>query len=168
MRGPLTGRLIQYYSFPLEKKNGKGPKHMAPLWNKQAKKWKSGSAHAQMRWGPNPGALRRTCMPSVCVCVGGGGTLIYINIYPKIKYFSESPQNIEIKRFWTPKNGLSLHMCENTKSPPASMLVHEATVCPSVSFIWACKGFIIELVWWDSENWSQDWWWFGVLMLTHK
>ena len=38
------------------------------------------------------------CPVFVCVCVGGG-TLIYINIYPKIKYFSESPQNIEIKRF---------------------------------------------------------------------
>ena len=36
-------------------------------------------------------------------------------------------------------------MCENIRAPPppASMLVHEATVCRSGSFIWACKGFII-------------------------
>ena len=26
------------------------------------------------------------------------------------------------------------------------MLVHETTVCRSVSFIWASKGFVIELV----------------------
>ena len=45
-----------------------------------------------------------TGMPSVCVCVcvGGGGTHIYINIYMKIL------KKIEIKRFWTPKNG---HIC---------------------------------------------------------
>ena len=137
------------------------------------KKWKSGSTHAQMRWAPNPGALRRTCVSSVCVrvcvCVGGGG-YSHLYIYMKI------PQNNEIKIFWAPKKGLSLHMCENIRvlpqPHPASMLVHEATVCWSVPFIWASKGFVIELVcwsvWWDRENWSQDWWLFGVLMLTHR
>ena len=30
-----------------------------------------------------------------------------------------------------------------------SMLVHEETVCRSVSFIWASKGFVIELVCWS-------------------
>ena len=41
-------------------------------------------------------------------------------------------------------------MCKTSESsPPTSMLVHEATVCQSVSFIWASKGFVIELVCWS-------------------
>ena len=43
-------------------------------------------------------------------------------------------------------------MCENIRvlPPPPSLasmlvsLVHEATVCRSVSFFWASKGFVIE------------------------
>ena len=85
----------------------------------------------------------------VFVCVGGGGGgggYSHLHIYIKI------PQNNEIKIFRTPKNGLSLHMCENIRvlpPSPASMLVHEATVCRSVPFIWASKGFVIELVCWS-------------------
>ena len=46
-------------------------------------------------------------------------------------------------------------MCENIRVPPASMLVHEATVCRSVSFIWASKGFVIELMCW-SVRWEIE------------
>ena len=72
----------------------------------------------------------------VCVCVGGGA-LIYIYIYMRI------PKKIlKLKDFEPPK-------VLPPPPPPASMLVHEATVCRSVSFIWASKGFAIELVCWS-------------------
>ena len=49
------------------------------------------------------------CPVCLCVCGGGGGVggyshLYIYNVYMKI------PKNIEINRFCTPKNGLSLHM----------------------------------------------------------
>ena len=38
-------------------------------------------------------------------------------------------------------------MCENIPPPPpASMLVHEATVCRSVSFIWASRVGVLQCV----------------------
>ena len=43
----------------------------------------------------------------VCVCVGGGGGILS---FIHIQCIHENPQNIEINRFCTPKNGLSLHM----------------------------------------------------------
>ena len=67
----------------------------------------------------------------VFVCVGGGGTLIYIYIYIHEKI----PQNIEIKRFWTPKNGLSLHMCENIRVPPPGNIWLNAFTLYYVSII---------------------------------
>ena len=72
----------------------------------------------------------------MCVRVwGGGGVLSFIYIYMKI------PKKIlKLKDFEPPKNGLSLLCVKISESPPphpASMLVHEATVCRSVSFIWA-------------------------------
>ena len=51
------------------------------------------------------------CPVFVCVC--GGGNLIYI--------YMKSPKNIEIKRFWTPKSGLSLlcvKISESSSPPP--------------------------------------------------
>ena len=49
------------------------------------------------------------CPVFVCVCVwggGGGGILSFIHI----QCIHENPKNIEMKRFCTPQNGLSLHM----------------------------------------------------------
>ena len=50
--------------------------------------------------------------------------------------------------------------------PPASMLVHEATVCRSVSFICASKVGVLECVMGQGKlKWLGGG---GVLMLTHK
>ena len=84
---------------------------------------------------------------------GGGGVLSFIYLYMKIQ------KRLKLKDFEPSKIIESLRtlveptMCENIgvlpPLSPASMLVHEATVCQSVSFIWASKGFVIELVCWS-------------------
>ena len=133
MRGPLTWRLIQAldlaYSFTLEKKKKlvRDLSIWAPLWNKQRKKIEK--LDPRMRKCDEHQTLVHldvhvcpvfVCMCvclCVCVCVGGGYSHLYIYIYIYMKI----PQNIEIKRFWTFKNGMTLlcvKISESSFPPP--------------------------------------------------
>ena len=67
----------------------------------------------------------------VCVCGGGGG-------------YSHLSKDIHVCPVFVCGGGGVLSIIYLSSS-----LVHEATVCRSVSFIWASKGFVIELVCWS-------------------